>query len=104
VKPVLIVVAGPNGAGKTTVTERIRQDHWSDGVIYLNPDYVARDRFGDWNSAENVRKAADWVAAERESLLVARKSLAFETVLSMPDKLDSFGEKKERATSCGPST
>lgn len=31
-KPVLIVIAGPNGSGKTTVTERIRRDHWSDGV------------------------------------------------------------------------
>lgn len=40
-KPVLIVVAGPNGAGKTTVTKRIRKDHWSDGVTYLNPDEIA---------------------------------------------------------------
>lgn len=50
-QPVLIVIAGPNGAGKTTVTARLKQDHWSDGVEYLNPDEVARDRFGDWNAA-----------------------------------------------------
>lgn len=87
-KPVLIVIAGPNGAGKTTVTERIRRDHWSDGVTYLNPDEVARDRFGDWNNPEHSLKAAVWVAEERERLLAAGQSLAFETVLSMPDKLD----------------
>jgi predicted ABC-type ATPase len=88
VKPVLIVIAGPNGAGKTTVTERIRRDHWSDGVTYLNPDEIARDRFGDWNNPEHSLKAAVWVAEERERLLDAGQSLAFETVLSMPDKLD----------------
>jgi dephospho-CoA kinase len=49
VNPVLVVVAGPNGAGKTTVTVRLREEHWSEGVEYLNPDDVARDRFGDWN-------------------------------------------------------
>lgn len=86
--PVLIVIAGPNGAGKTTVTQRIRRDHWSDGVTYLNPDEVARDRFGDWNNPEHSLKAAAWVSEEREHLLARQESLAFETVLSMPDKLD----------------
>lgn len=95
-KPILIVIAGPNGAGKTTVTQRIRCDHWSDGVTYLNPDDVARDRFGDWNSAESVHQAAEWVAAQREELLRAGESLAFETVLSMPDKLE-FIERARRA-------
>lgn len=88
VKPVLIVIAGPNGAGKTTVTSRIRRDHWSDGVTYLNPDEVAQDKFGDWNNPAHSVKAAHWVAEERERLLAQRESLAFETVLSMPDKLD----------------
>ena len=44
-KPALLVVAGPNGAGKTTVTERLRRDHWSEGVEYLEADDIARDRF-----------------------------------------------------------
>jgi len=87
VKPVLIVIAGPNGAGKTTVTERIRRDHWSDGVTYLNPDEVARDRFGDWNAQASVLEAAEWVRKRREELVAAGESLAFETVLSMPDKI-----------------
>ena len=46
-RPTLLVIAGPNGSGKTTVTVRLRAEHWSHGVEYLNPDDVARDRFGD---------------------------------------------------------
>jgi len=95
VKPVLLVIAGPNGAGKTTVTDRIRRDHWSDGVTYLNPDEVARDRFGGWNDLPSIRKAAEWVQAERERLLAEERSMAFETVLSMPDKLEFIGRARD---------
>ena len=57
-KPALLVIAGPNGSGKTTITERLQQERWSEGVEYINPDIVARDRFGDWNSREAVEQAA----------------------------------------------
>lgn len=87
-RPVLLVIAGPNGAGKTTVTARLRQERWSHGVEYLNPDDVARDRFGDWNSPEAVRNAAVWTTARREELLARGDGIAFETVLSAPDKID----------------
>jgi len=85
-KPVLLVVAGPNGAGKTTVTTRLRDERWSDGVEYLNPDDVANDRFGDWNSPTATVQAAEWVTERREQLLAARAGIAFETVFSSPDK------------------
>lgn len=62
--PTLLVIAGPNGAGKTTVTVRLRADHWSEGVEYLNPDDVARDRFGDWNAPDAVLRAARWAEAQ----------------------------------------
>jgi len=97
VQPVLIVVAGPNGSGKTTLTTRLKQDHWSDGVEYLNPDDIARDRFGDWNSPEAVLAAARWTEARREELLRSRSGIAFETVLSAPDKLKFI----ERAKAAG---
>ncbi len=87
-KPVLLVIAGPNGAGKTTVTARLRSDHWSQGVEYLNPDEVARDRFGDWNSPQAVLDAARRVTARREELLTQGAGIAFETVFSAPDKVD----------------
>lgn len=86
--PVLLVIAGPNGSGKTTVTNRLRADHWSEGVEYLNPDEVARDRFGDWNSQTAVLQAARWVEARREALLKGRCGIAFETVFSGDDKID----------------
>lgn len=87
-RPVLLVIAGPNGAGKTTVTTRLRVERWSEGVEYLNPDDVARDRFGDWNSAEAVMAAARWTTARREALLADRVGIAFETVFSAPDKVE----------------
>lgn len=95
-KPVLLVIAGPNGAGKTTVTLRLRQDHWSEGVEYLNPDEVARDRFGDWNSAEAIASAARWTTARREQLLEQRLGIALETVFSTQEKLDLLQRAKDR--------
>jgi len=88
VNPVLLVIAGPNGAGKTTVTARLRVDHWSEGVEYINPDDIAQERFGNWNSPEAVLRAAQWAEARREELLTNRGGIAFETVFSAPDKLD----------------
>ncbi len=94
-QPALLVIAGPNGSGKTTVTARLRQDKWSDGVEYLNPDDIARDRFGDWNSESAVMKAARWTTARREELLVSKAGIAFETVFSAPDKVDFLQRAKQ---------
>jgi len=90
------VIAGPNGAGKTTVTTQLRQDRWSDDVEYLNPDEIAQERFGDWNAPEAVLSAARWAADRREELLTAGRGIAFETVLSAPDKLDFIARAKAR--------
>ncbi len=94
-KPVLLVIGGPNGAGKTTVTARLRNEHWSDGVEYLNPDDVARDRFGDWNSPAAVLSAAQWTAQRREELLAARGGIAFETVMSTDEKIGFIARAKD---------
>lgn len=96
-KPVLLVIAGPNGAGKTTVTARLREERWSEGVEYLNPDEVARDRFGDWNSPEAVLSAAEWTEARREELLATGAGIAFETVFSTHGKVEFL----ERARAAG---
>ncbi len=58
------------------------------GCEYVNPDFIARDEFGDWNAPRAVLQAAHRAAEIREACLTQRRSLAFETVLSMPDKLD----------------
>lgn len=87
-KPRLIVVAGPNGAGKTSITEQLLRHEWMSGCEYVNADNIARDCYGDWNSPDAVRRAAVQAAALRENCLREGRSLAFETVLSMPDKID----------------
>jgi predicted ABC-type ATPase len=91
-----LVIAGPNGGGKTTVTALLREERWSEGVEYLNPDEIARDRFGDWNSPEAVLAAAQWAEARREELLAAGAGIAFESVLSTPSKIDFLVRAKQR--------
>ena len=75
-RPVLIIIAGPNGSGKTTITSRILHHEWLENSVYINPDQVAQERFGDWNSAEAV-------------------SMIFETVFSADDKLDFIRRAKQ---------
>ena len=57
-RPVLIIVAGPNGSGKTTITSKILRHEWLENAVYINPDNVAQEKFGNWNSPEAVLKAA----------------------------------------------
>ena len=86
-KPTLLVIAGPNGSGKTTVTISLRFDRWSEGVEYINPDEIALERFGDWNSETAILQAANWAEECRELLLEQSAGIAFETVFSAPDKV-----------------
>ncbi len=87
-KPTLIVVCGPNGSGKTSITRKILKHEWIENCVYINPDDIARDMFGDWNSPEAVLKAANYAKDLREKLLLEKRSLIFETVLSGLDKVD----------------
>ena len=86
-QPSLIVVAGANGAGKTSLTEEVLRHQWLEGCVYVNPDQIAQERFGSWNSPEAVVKAARHAESVREECLRENKSLAFETVFSTEDKL-----------------
>lgn len=95
-KPVLIVIADPNGSGKTSVTSKILHHEWMENAVYINPDLVAQERFGDWNSPEAIRKAVVYCQEWREQCLAERKSLIFETVLSADDKID-FIERAKKA-------
>lgn len=87
-KPVLIIIAGPNGSGKTTITTQILQHEWMEDAVYINPDQIAKDRFGDWNSPDAIMQSVKYCEVMREDCLRERKSLIFETVLSADDKLD----------------
>ena len=94
-KPVLIVIAGPNGSGKTSITNQILKHEWVESCLYINPDNIAKDIFGDWNSLEAVMKAAQLSTQMRENALKDRESLIFETVLSTDEKLGFIQKAKE---------
>lgn len=93
--PEMIVIAGPNGSGKTSVTQKFLHHEWAEGTLYINPDEVARDKFGDWNSVEAVMKAARYCADLREDCLRNRRSFVFETVMSADDKVDFIIRAKQ---------
>lgn len=94
-RPVLIVIAGPNGSGKTTITSKILKHEWLEGAVYVNPDNVAQERFGDWNSPEAVMQAAQYCEEQREQCLRDGKSLIFETVLSSEGKVEFIRRARE---------
>lgn len=58
--PEMIIIAGPNGSGKTTITTQFLHYEWSEGILYINPDIIAQEKFGDWNSTESVLRAAQY--------------------------------------------
>ena len=94
-KPELIVIAGPNGSGKTSVTQKFLHHEWAEGVLYINPDEVAKNIFGDWNSNDAILKAANYCEELREKCLKEKTSFVFETVLSAKEKLDFLIRAKE---------
>ena len=95
-KPKLLIIAGPNGAGKTTLTGKILKHEWVEDCDYINHDFIAQNKFGEWNSQEMVLKAAQFAEKWREKCLDDRKSLIFETVLSAPDKIDFIQRAKQQ--------
>jgi predicted ABC-type ATPase len=95
-KPKLLIVAGPNGSGKTSVTGKILSHIWIEGCEYINPDNIAQDMFGNWNSPEAVMQAAQYAAERREDCIANGRSLIFETVLSAPDKISFIERAKQQ--------
>ena len=73
--PLLIVIAGPNGSGKTSVTSRLLKHEWMEDAVYINPDIIAKEVFGDWNSKEAVLNAANYCAEWRERCLQEKSDI-----------------------------
>lgn len=94
-RPKLIIIAGPNGSGKTTFTPQMLQHDWSDGCLFINPDEIAKNEFGDWNSPAAVMKAVVKAQEMREKCLKTGQSMLIESVFSAPDKLDFILRAKE---------
>ncbi len=96
-QPVIIVIAGPNGSGKTSLTQDLRLHRWvtGEGCIYVNPDDIAQEVYGDWNSREATISAANEADRIREQCLQDRNSLVFETVMSAKNKVDFLRRAKD---------
>lgn len=90
-----MIVAGPNGSGKTSITGQILKHEWIEGCVYINPDEIARDKFGDWNSPEAVLKAVKFATSWREQCIDKSESLIFESVLSASDKIAYIKRAKD---------
>ena len=71
-RPILIVIAGPNGSGKTSVTSRLLRHEWIEDAIYINPDIIAQEKFGDWNSQDAIMQAAKYCENLREQCITYR--------------------------------
>ncbi|MBQ9385520.1 MAG: zeta toxin family protein [Bacteroidaceae bacterium] len=94
-KPVMCIVAGPNGSGKTTTTEQLLKNEWGADSLYINPDNIAKDIYGDWNSTEAVLKAAQKATEQRYECLKNGTDFVFETVFSSAEKIDFIQKAKD---------
>jgi len=94
-RPKLIIIAGPNGSGKTTFTPQMLQHDWADGCLFINPDEIAKNEFGDWNSPEAVFKAVVRAQEMREECLKTGQNMLIESVFSAPEKLDFIRRARE---------
>ena len=94
IRPVICVVAGPNGSGKTSTTEKLLANEWAADSLYINPDNIAQEQFGDWNSQDAVMKAAKEATRLRYQCLKEKSSFVFETVFSSQEKLDFLKQAK----------
>ena len=93
-RPTLCIVAGPNGSGKTTTTIQLLESEWSADSLYINPDNIAQEIFGDWNSPEAVLKAAKLATEKRYECLEMKQDFVFETVFSSDEKLEFVRKTK----------
>ncbi len=71
----LRIVAGPNGSGKTSTTVQLLHNEWAENSLYINPDNIAQEQFGDWNSPVAVLKAAELATKMRYECLEKNKIL-----------------------------
>lgn len=83
-----------NGSGKTSATIQLLHNEWAENSIYINPDNIAQEQFGDWNSPSAVLKAAELATQMRYDCLRQKKDFVFETVFSSEEKVKFVEQAK----------
>lgn len=63
--------------------------------MYINPDNIAQEQFGDWNSPDAVLKAAQYSTKLRYKCLEEQRDFVFETVFSSDEKLEFLRKAHE---------
>lgn len=94
--PTLCIVAGPNGSGKTSTTVQLLHNEWAENSLYINPDNIAQEQYGDWNSPVAVLKAAELATKMRYECLRKRQDFVFETVFSSDENLHLLKKQKKQ--------
>lgn len=61
----------------TTATIQLLANEWGTGSLYINPDNIAMEEFGDWNDDEAIRKAAVRATEIRYACLEAKRDFVF---------------------------
>ena len=90
----ILALLGENGSGKTTTTIQLLNNEWAADSLYINPDNIAQEIFGDWNSPEAVIKAAERATQLRYDCLKQKCDFVFETVFSSQEKLEFIRKAK----------
>jgi predicted ABC-type ATPase len=83
----LDLVVGPNGAGKTTFVRKTLIPVLPPGVVFVNADEIARQRWPE-DPEGNSYEAAQVAEATRTALIEAGQAFIAETVFSHPSKLE----------------
>jgi predicted ABC-type ATPase len=91
--PLLVTIAGVNGAGKSTITARLRQEPGFPSN-YINPDEIALTLTDITDPIKRAYTAARKADEQRNIWLADRQSMAFETVMSHPSKIEFMQSAK----------
>ena len=92
--PLLIAIVGVNGAGKSTITARFQQEIGFP-LNYVNADEIALTLTDISDLADRAYTAARKADEQRNIWLEEGQSMAFETVMSHPSKIEFMQRAKD---------
>jgi len=100
----VIIFGGPNGSGKTSLIDEVRQTGlatvsrvYKVPQRFINPDQVAKELIGDFDTQEAKDLAAARAAVEQRRVAIERgEAFAFESVMSHTARITEMLYLKEQ--------